>query len=349
MLASVSPEVSPVLPCHGEVVLLQNIPAKPGKGQCHWGHLCLFAASLVLHKAGTTAFAQDIFLERSAKHRGSQHPQMVWDNQERLHTTRLAMDSTQESCSQVCSGPHTSQLQGGVVMGSLKARQPHHRHKKAKVSSLKKGQGLLCTIYFPKGVEREKWKRAESPEGILIKIMAGTRYWRCHDTDSYKCWHTEVLKTTLADQISLALSTRQLRSHPYCWESWPESQLRHLLLTEQIWESPEEGCQCLPPTLTKQHYHQVSSCSCPTATSCCPLHPAAQTPDRAGCVAHIQTGLLTVWTQWSQHTCPGRGQCWTIDISEAKVLCSSKDQDCRHVLPRKSQAPGNMRARDVIK
>lgn len=44
-------------------------------------------------------------------------------------------------------------------MGSLKVRQPHPRHKKEKVSSLKKGQGLLDTIYFPKGLEMEKWKR----------------------------------------------------------------------------------------------------------------------------------------------------------------------------------------------
>lgn len=145
------------------------------------------SASLALHKAGTTAFAQDIFLGRPAKYRGSQHPQMVWENQKRLHTTRLGMNSTQESCSQVCSGPHVSQLQDGVVMGGLKARQSHHRHKKANVSSLKKGQGLLYTIYFPKGVEREKWKRAESPEGTLIRVMAGTRYWKSHDTDSYKC------------------------------------------------------------------------------------------------------------------------------------------------------------------
>lgn len=53
------------------------------------------------------------------------------------------------------------------MMGSLKASQPHHGHKEAKVSSLKKGQGLLDKS--PKGVEREKWKRAQSPEGALIK------------------------------------------------------------------------------------------------------------------------------------------------------------------------------------
>lgn len=99
-------------------------PPSQGTGSATEDTSACFQASLVLHKAGTTAFAQDTFLERPSKHGGSQHPQMLWESQRGLHTTRPGMDSTQESCSQLCSGPHTmSQLQGGVGMGSLKARR----------------------------------------------------------------------------------------------------------------------------------------------------------------------------------------------------------------------------------
>lgn len=44
--------------------------------------------------------------------------------------------------------------------------------------------------------------------------------------------------------------------------------------------------------------------------------------------------------------CPGKGHCWTINMCEAKVLCSLRDQDCRAALPREAQAPGKIRATD---
>lgn len=126
------------LHCHGMVrwsLCRTPLPSQGRGGATEDASACL-QASLVLHKAGTTAFTQDIVLESPAKHRGSQHPQMLWESQRRLHTTRPGMDSTQESC----SGPHSVTVTGGVVMGSLKARQPHHRHKKVKVSRFKKAR-----------------------------------------------------------------------------------------------------------------------------------------------------------------------------------------------------------------
>lgn len=65
-------------------------------------------------------------------------------------------------------------LQGGVVMGSLKARQPHHRHKKVKVSRFKKARD-----FWTPSTSQKEWKgnmeNATESWRSSHKVMAGTR------------------------------------------------------------------------------------------------------------------------------------------------------------------------------
>lgn len=167
----VSPEVSPALPWDGKVVPLQNIPAKPGNRQCHRGHLCLFAGKSGAAQGRNNCLRPGhLFGETIQAQRIPTPPNALGEPERVTHHKARHGQHTGVLQPAVLWATHNVTITGWCGDGKLEGKETlHHRHKKTKVSRLKKGQGLLDTIYFPKGVEREKEKRAESPEGALIK------------------------------------------------------------------------------------------------------------------------------------------------------------------------------------